>query len=170
MSDTPSDRITPKILADLLIQGQFRLKRLAEAHLLAEFLSHHCPRPRLVVVGITEILVNAIEHGNLGIGYEEKTRLQLQDDWLKEIDRRLSAPENKHKYVEVDFNRTDDEIHIKVTDQGKGFDWKKYHDKDAESSAETHGRGIVLAKSLAFKSLQYSGAGNQVTCIISLKE
>ncbi len=44
-------------------------------------------------MGLSELLVNAIEHGNLEIGYDEKSRLLQSEGWQGEIDRRLALPE-----------------------------------------------------------------------------
>ena len=66
------------------------------------------------------------------------------------------------------FTRTATEIEIVVTDQGKGFDAKQFEPSGSDPSTASHGRGILLAKQLAFKSLRYSKKGNEVTCIIAL--
>lgn len=170
MDEMPKDAPKMESLSDLLWQARFRIRHLSEAHLLAEFLSNTCPNPRLNIIGLTEIFINAIEHGNLGISFEEKSKLQLQENWLEEIDRRLNLPEHRDQFVEIFYERLNDEIHVTVTDQGKGFDWKKYQtapEKDANFK-DSHGRGILLAKKLAFKELRYAGNGNQVTCIIAI--
>ena len=154
----------------LLISGKFHIRRLPEAYVLAQFIAESCPKPRLIVVGLTEMFLNAIEHGNLGIDFEEKSKIQEQENWMEEIDRRLNLPENIHKFVEVDYTRTKEEIIIKVRDQGNGFDYRSYEHFDFKEKASLHGRGILLAKSLIFKSVEYSENGSEVTCVISLKE
>jgi anti-sigma regulatory factor (Ser/Thr protein kinase) len=157
------------MIGSLLQQGTFRLRYMTEATLLAEFIANNCPNPRLVVVGISEMIVNAIEHGNLGITYEEKSLLQTNNTWLAEIDHRLALPENQGKFVEVEYLRTNTHIQVTVIDQGNGFDWKKFESKHNKSET-SHGRGIFLAKNLAFKELYYSGKGNIVTCVIALTQ
>jgi hypothetical protein len=37
---------------------------------VATILANACPDPDSAVVGLTELLLNAVEHGNLGITYE----------------------------------------------------------------------------------------------------
>ncbi len=171
MVDTTSEEPNKHQIAPLIVEGRFRFKRLSEAHLLAEFLAEVCPNPRLAIMGITEILVNAVEHGNLGISFEEKSKLQLEAHWLEEIDRRLSLPEHINQFVEVELTRTETEIRIKVTDQGNGFNWQQYQSTTPNNNLlSTHGRGIMMAKNLAFQRLEYAGKGNEVTCIISLKD
>lgn len=152
--------------ARLLLNGSFKLQRLEEAHELAEFLAAACPNSRLAVLGISEIIVNAIEHGNLGITSTEKTKLQSEDKWLSEIEKRLTLPQYQKLYVEIDFTRTDKEILIKVTDQGQGFNWSQSENEDPLA---LHGRGLLLAKKLSFKRLEYSKKGNEVTCVIALE-
>jgi len=153
-----------------LVSAKFRFRRLTEAQLLAEFLAKACPNPPLATMGITEILMNAIEHGNLGIGFEEKSKLQSENRWLEEIDRRLELPEHINQTVELEFTKTNTHIQIKVTDQGKGFDWRQFEDKDPKKALCTHGRGITIAKDLVFQKLEYSEKGNEITCTIALEE
>ena len=61
------------MIGSLLQKGVFRLRTMSEATLLSEFIANNCPNPRLVLVGISEMIVNAIEHGNLGITFDEKS-------------------------------------------------------------------------------------------------
>ncbi len=154
--------------ACFLKNGHFEIQHPMQAHSLASFLAQACPDPRSSIVGITEILLNAVEHGNLNIGFDEKSKLQKENNWMKEIDRRLTLPEYANRFVHIEFTRQETEIHLKVTDQGEGFDWKKYQEPDPKNMLSTHGRGILMAKALAFKSLNYSDKGNEVTCIIPL--
>ena len=50
----------------LLRSADYELRTLAEARMLAAHLSQYFPQPARVLFGIVEMLVNAIEHGNLG--------------------------------------------------------------------------------------------------------
>lgn len=166
--DNATDNKDHQEAACFLTNGHFRIRHPLEAHTVASFLAQACPDPRSSIVGITEILLNAVEHGNLNIGFEEKSNLQKENTWMKEIERRLALPEYAALYVEIAFVRRETEIRLTVSDQGKGFDWKKYEAPDPKNILSTHGRGILMAKALAFKSLEYSEKGNEVTCIIPL--
>src|SRR5258708_3286346 len=53
----------------------YQIRTLHEASELAHLLAAAHPDPDRVVVGLTELLVNAVEHGNLGITYREKADL-----------------------------------------------------------------------------------------------
>jgi anti-sigma regulatory factor (Ser/Thr protein kinase) len=165
--DTISTDIAASEIARFLISGHFRFRLLSEAMVLAEFLGKACPNPPLHSVGISEILVNAIEHGNLGITSEEKLLLQKENLWLSEIERRLQLPEHRNQYVNVEVTQSPSEMRLHVQDDGKGFNWKAFKNVNANNES-TQGRGILMAERLVFKSLEYSEKGNAVTCIISL--
>jgi len=151
-----------------LQQGRFRIQTVQEAYDLALLVAQACPNPEKVAFGLNELIVNGVEHGNLQIGYEEKTNLQETDQWEDEIVRRQILPEHAHKFVEVTFERLRDRIQLTVTDQGLGFDWSDYQEIKPERLLESHGRGIAMAKAMSFDHLEYVGTGNQVFCVVKL--
>ena len=151
-----------------LQQGRFRIQTIEEAYDLALLLAQACPNPEKVAFGLNELIVNGVEHGNLQIGYEEKTKLQETDQWEDEIVRRQTSLEHAHKFVEVTFERHPDRIQLTVTDQGLGFDWSDYQEIKPERLLESHGRGIAMAKALSFDHLEYVGTGNRVFCVVKL--
>lgn len=157
-----------KPIGNTLQNATFKLRTLVEAQLVANLIAGECPNPCLAAVGITEMLINAIEHGNLGISYSEKTKLHEQEAWLPEIERRLQLRENLEKFVTVVFDKTASHINIRIIDQGNGFNWRDFQTLDTKRVFDNHGRGIVMARSLAFESLIYHGNGNDVECIIPL--
>lgn len=111
-------------------------------------------------------MVNAIEHGNLHIGYDEKSELRKQDRWESEIARRLELPENKGKYAFIDVINEDEVVTYTVTDQGEGFDWDEFMEFDTTRVMDNHGRGIAMANQLYFSKLKYSGNGNKVSVVV----
>ena len=149
-----------------LESGMFRFRTLAEARELAPLLANGCPEPERTVFGLGELLVNAVEHGNLQISYEEKSQLEGEGQLDDEIERRLTLPEHAHKYVEVMFVRREGFVEITVTDQGHGFDWQSYISLDEQRAFDSHGRGIAMARMMSFDKLEYQGNGNQVLCSI----
>ena len=153
-----------------LQSGTFHFRDPPEARDLATLLANGCPDPQKVVLGLVELLVNAVEHGNLQISYDEKTQLNERDELDEEIARRLSSPDNAGKYVVVVFERLAEAIQITITDQGKGFDWQSYLDIDAKRVFDSHGRGIAMARMMSFDRLEYRGLGNQVICTIAVPE
>jgi len=154
----------------LLSEASFEFATLQEARLLAVALASECENTSAVTLGLTELLVNAVEHGNLGVGYAAKTRLLAEDAWAGEIERRLALPENADRRVRVRFERRTSHVAITITDCGRGFDWTEYLQLNAKRAFDSHGRGIALARQLAFTTLEYSGSGNTVTVTAPLRE
>lgn len=153
---------------EFLDSGVFRIRAPDEGRMLANLLARACPNPESSVIGLQEIILNAIEHGNLGIGYAEKSMLLVQDSWLDEIERRLNTPAHRDKRVTVRFERTETAAEITIQDQGQGFDWKNYLDFDANRAFDNHGRGIAMARALGFGNVRYLGNGNTVVLTIDL--
>lgn len=154
----------------ILQSASFSLATVEQARDLAALLARTCPDPAAAVVGLTELLLNAVEHGNLGITYDEKSALATREEWHAEVERRLSLPENAGKRVTVSFERASDELRFSIRDEGAGFDWRRYLEIDPTRAFDTHGRGIVMAKAFSFSSLRYNECGNEVIATVSLGE
>jgi len=146
----------------LLESGRFRFRTLDEGRTLTKLLAKVCPDPGKVAVGLSELIVNAVEHGNLGISYTDKSLLQANQEWDLEIERRLSLPEYAARYVSVEFERRAEEISFVIKDQGKGFEWQRYLEISPERATHSHGRGIAMANMLSFDDIEYRGNGNEV--------
>lgn len=151
---------------NLLDYGQFSFRTLDEARVLAPLLASASCKPEVVVFGLSELFANAVEHGNLGISYAEKSQLNEIGKWGEEVLRRLSLPEFSEKQVKVTFSRSEKEIVFEIEDQGKGFDWQEYMDLNVHRAFDTHGRGIAMANMLSFDSLEYQGIGNRVKATV----
>jgi DNA-binding response OmpR family regulator len=152
---------------ELMSFGRLRIHDLQECNLVASQVAHLCPDPQRVVSGIAELLVNALEHGNLKIGYAEKSRLMRSGLWQGEIERRLAAPDNAGGFVELEFDVSAERIQIRVRDRGEGFDWRPYLDFDPARAFDPHGRGIAVARKSSFDDLEYIGNGNEVVATVS---
>ncbi len=152
----------------LLNSGTFRFKTPEEAKNLAMLLAHAYPDANRVVTGILELTLNAIEHGNLNIGYKEKSRLIEEEQLDSEIERRLSDPLYSSREATAQFVRRPDTLSLHISDQGKGFEWQKYLNFDPERAFDTHGRGIAMANKLSFDTIEYRGNGNQVITMLQL--
>ena len=109
-----------------MCEGKFTFKSLSDARNLASLLATACPEPDSVMLGLTELMINAVEHGNLGITYKDKSALNVEGEWENEVARRLELPLYKDKNVTIEFSRNDNKITFLIVDQGNGFDWNKY--------------------------------------------
>ncbi len=155
-------------ISRLCHEGSFSFRTMDEAMSVVAFLANTCPDPNKVSLGLQELFFNSIEHGNLGITYEDKTRLLEANIWGVEVIRRLALPENAFKRVFVRYERMEDEIHFLIRDQGPGFDWKPYLQPNPARAFDSHGRGIVVAKTTSFDRLEYRGSGNEVLGIVKI--
>lgn len=147
---------------NLMEHAEFRFRTIEEATELAGLLASLCPQPEAVAMGLTELLVNAVEHGNLGISYEEKARLKREDAWEAEVARRLALPELRERRVFVAMRRDASGINFTICDQGEGFDWHRYLAFDPARAFDPNGRGIAMARAMSFDSLDFLGNGNTV--------
>lgn len=154
----------------LLKDASFEFQNLVDVHFLASFLSNLYPDPARVILGISELLLNAVEHGNLGITYKEKSQLLKESLWEQEIKKRLIDPQNTHKTAHVHLTKASDKITLEITDAGNGFDWQDYMEISQERATHLHGRGIALSKCLSFDMLEYLGCGNTVIATVYIHE
>lgn len=154
----------------MMNHAHFQFRTLEEAHSLSMYLAKSCPEPQKIVFGLSELFINAIEHGNVGISYTEKSTLNKRGAWRDEVNRRLALPENKDKFVDVTFDRNEKDITIVISDKGEGFDWGKYMVFSPDRVFDNHGRGIASSNMMSMDHLQYNDKGNEVTAIILLKE
>jgi CheY-like chemotaxis protein len=140
----------------------FRFRSLQEARSIAIFLAQAYPSPIEAVYGLTELMLNAVEHGNLGIDYAQKGALIASGTWESEIASRLQQPMYRDRYAAAIFDRSEKEIVVRIKDEGQGFDWEKYLTIDASRATHAHGRGIATSAAMSFDSIQYVGKGNEV--------
>lgn len=153
-----------------MIKGQFSFRTLMEGRDVVTLLANALPEPSRVVMGLSELTINAVEHGNLGISYDDKSRLRELGTWEAEVERRLDQPENASKSVIIEFERTTSEVSFLIQDQGDGFDWQNYLEISPDRAFDTHGRGIAMAKMLSFDRLEYRNNGSQVIATVVLNK
>lgn len=146
-----------------IVQGVFQFKTRKEAQNLATMLSLTCNEPMPVAIGLTELFVNAIEHGCLEIGHDEKGQLLETGQLAEEIARRQKLEQFSNKVATVDFKRDEKSLFFVVRDPGPGFDHETYMSAN-HGHEKKHGRGIVMAKG-CFSSLSYHGCGNEVRAV-----
>ena len=151
---------------NLLAAIEFRFRTLDEVTMLSGILAGLCPNPQTVLFGLTELMTNAVEHGNLGISYREKTLLLMENDWRAEVDRRLTLPQFRDRVATVRLTREADTIRFIICDEGQGFEWQRYLDFDPTRVFDPNGRGIAMALKTSFSDLDYQGCGNVVVATV----
>ena len=119
-------------------------------------------------LGIHEMLLNAIEHGNLEISAEEKRNAIETDQYDQLLADRRRDPKYATRRVRVNVVQHRDRgvYEVCIKDEGNGFDWKGWINRQSTAD-EINGcwRGIVLTNRAA-ESMRYNDAGNEVTLIV----
>ncbi|WP_448205371.1 response regulator [Azospirillum sp. sgz302134] len=152
-----------------LRHAEFVIRSPAEANDIAVSLGIAVNAPgRNISFGVLELLLNAIEHGNLGIGSARKQALLEEGALAEEIERRLAEPARSARSVSVRYERGPDGAVIRIEDDGDGFDWRAYAHIDLDHAFHAHGRGIAMARMLSFDALEYEGRGNVVVARVNL--
>ncbi|MBN2158120.1 MAG: PAS domain S-box protein, partial [Spirochaetes bacterium] len=116
----------------------------------------------LIRLGIREMIVNAIEHGNLGITYLDKSLAQKNQIYHELLRDRQMSEENRNKRVYIEYRLNDDRVEYTIRDEGNGFDYNKFFKLNvAEINKEMvqHGRGILITRSV-FDEISYNEKGN----------
>ncbi len=162
-------RVYNRILG-LLEEARFHFQTLDEAVNLANYVADCFPEPERVVLGLHELLINAVEHGNLAIGYAEKSALLRNGEWHAEVERRLGLPENQNKFGHLSLKVTREAVVVYIKDDGKGFVWRDYLEFSPDRATDLHGRGIAASCGVCFDSVEYLGAGNEVRCTVKFDQ
>lgn len=121
-------------------------------------------------LALNELVLNGIEHGNCGITFEQKTEAMMQGVAMAElIAQKNKNPDIAKKWVRLDWDFSDDEARFTITDGGEGFDVASFVEGlKTRNREELHGRGIMLAKSIANR-LIFSRKGNRVSLVFNEK-
>ena len=152
-----------KSTVKLLKNANFKFRSLDDVRAVSSLVACACDEPDQIAMGLSELMINAVEHGNLHIGYDKKSILRKDDLWDSEIEKRLELTENKEKYATIEVINDLDTVTYIITDQGNGFEWDDFMDFDTARVMDNHGRGIAMANKLYFSKLEYQGNGNIVT-------
>ena len=114
-------------------------------------------------VGLSEMLTNAIEHGNLGITGDDKLHATEAGTYYDLVNERLAEDKLNSKLVTFSYKIDNDGIVMDIIDEGKGFNVEELPDPtDPESLLKLHGRGILITK-MYFDDVSYNEKGNHVT-------
>jgi len=113
---------------------------------------------------LEELLTNAMEHGNAGITFDEKTALQERGEMIQDlVENRMNQAPWKGRKVALSYSISPFSSRFTITDQGRGFDTTKLPTRNDVMSLDlAHGRGIFLSMNSA-DTLVYNSKGNEVT-------
>ena len=119
-----------------------------------------------IKLGLVELLINAIEHGNLEISYAEKmAALETTNGLTALYQDRLNRASLAQRRVTIEFCADATALTWTIRDDGAGFDWRQVISPlDQGHHGQLCGRGIFLCK-MKFDELRYESAGNCVHAI-----
>ena len=119
------------------------------------------------VLGLVELLTNSIEHGNLGLTWQQKQEL-LQEGvgaYRAELGRRLRLPELAGRRVHIVASFSTARAEVEIADEGEGFDPSELPDpRDPAQLLMSSGRGLLLARTFLHE-VRFDDIGNRVTAV-----
>jgi len=154
---------------NMMQEGEFGFSTHSEAKLLAAALSQVTARSDAVARGLMELFSNAIEHGNMEIGYQTKQDWLMSGRWVQELAERMIDPTYSGRRVKVRVEKILSVLQVTIRDDGKGFDWCRYLESEAAKDAlnRPNGRGMLVAMGI-LDDVRFSSTGNEVRCNISI--
>lgn len=148
-----------------LSEGLFHFGTVEQARHLAGLLATLSPNPERHAMPLTELLVNAVEHGLAGLSYSEKGEFLRTSSLEKVVAERLARLDRRSAKASIKVVCTTELITYTICDGGAGFDWTKYLAIDPDRALDPNGRGVAMA-ALSCNRLEYQGNGN--TVIVSI--
>ncbi|MBI9107419.1 MAG: ATP-binding protein [Spirochaetales bacterium] len=121
----------------------------------------------MLKMGLQEMIINAMEHGNLNVTFDEKTKAQEEDRLFEFMSERRQLPEYRNNKVMIDYFFDETKVVYRITDMGPGFNYKQIMARvknEVNQQELSHGRGIIMTQAV-FSSVEYNRKGNQVLCI-----
>jgi anti-sigma regulatory factor (Ser/Thr protein kinase) len=115
-------------------------------------------------VGMEEMITNAVEHGNMGISFEEKNEAIQAGRLAELIAERGRQSDAQGRSVTIVSRLNPREFTVSIRDQGKGFNWRALPSVSAENLLTYNGRGIFLTR-ISFDEVTYNETGNEVTLL-----
>lgn len=115
-----------------------------------------------IQIGLEELLINAIEHGNLNISYHEKSQALENGTFEQLIEFQKNNSLYKDKKVTITFNQTPQYDEWIISDEGEGFDPCEIPSFTKKNEVnKLHGRGILITR-FQFDEIAYSNEGRTV--------
>jgi anti-anti-sigma factor len=125
-----------------------------------------CPHDqRAIKISLVEILMNAIEHGNLAIGYARKQAALVAGRLDELVDTRRHTEPYASRMVTISYTITPTQVTCTIHDEGAGFDWHAVPEPCASPRMlMPHGRGLLIARS-SMDACTFHHRGSAVTLV-----
>jgi anti-sigma regulatory factor (Ser/Thr protein kinase) len=116
---------------------------------------------------LTELYVNALDHGVLGLDSQMKSSPEGFSEYFIEREKRLKSIKNGSIEIHLHYFSLNQggKIILKIKDSGQGFDVKEYFLRNITiDNAGFSGRGLYLVNQLC-ETLEYKNNGSDVEAI-----
>ena len=135
---------------------------------LQDMVGQGLPRQAIFTV-LSELYVNALDHGVLGLESALKTSVEGFSHYYDEREARLANLSDGFVCIRLSYSVGEKKcyLEIRIEDSGPGFNHLNWVNSLADETAHS-GRGILLVNSLC-DSLKYHSVGNHVEAILSWK-
>lgn len=118
-----------------------------------------------VKLALYEALANALEHGNLEITFDEKSKaMETPGGILDLIQSRLDNEALGSRSIHVGVEYDQDAVRYRIRDEGPGFDPSTMLNKPVADTSALHGRGITLIRHY-MDEVSWNDSGNEIVLI-----
>jgi signal transduction histidine kinase len=120
---------------------------------------------------LTELYLNALDHGVLGLNSSMKSDPEGFNHYCAERSRRLRNLSGGEVSIRLECVAAAARrlLRVRVADSGPGFDWQDLDAGSTEASTRLYGRGLLLVRGLCL-SLRHRGRGNVAEAVYALRD
>ena len=123
-----------------------------------------------IKLALYESLANALEHGNLEITFEEKTKAMAAGDGIHGLlNERLKDPKLGERKIHIRAEYHQSHAYYAVRDEGPGFDPQALINRPVADTSALHGRGITLIRHY-MDEVSWNDSGNEIRMQVHMRE
>ncbi len=166
-----SDYLTSHYLkteyAEFIIDNNIRMVNLL-SYRLTRNLEPYLEKREIIRIqlGLQEAIINAIEHGNLEIDFETKSRLKkMEGNYWDHVLDECNKENLETRKITVKYFLSSDHVKYTIADEGRGFDWKQYMNTTPNGNLIYNYHGVGFAMLQDVFELSFNEKGNEITLI-----
>ena len=123
----------------------------------------------VIAMAYHEALVNALEHGNLGMDSSLKGDfITGQDAYAALLQSRLEEPDFAARRVDVHVAITPERYEVDIIDDGPGFDFRSLAGMSDGTLAKQCGRGLAMIR-MVMDEVSHNDKGNRIRLVLVKK-
>ncbi len=166
-----SDFLTSNYLkteyAEFIIDNNIRMVNLL-SYRLTRNLEPYLDKREIIRIqlGLQEAIINAIEHGNLEIDFETKSRLKkLEGNYWDHVLDICNKDNLEKRKIKVEYHLSANGVKYIIRDEGKGFDWKQYVAATPNGNLIDNYHGVGLTMLQDIFEVSFNENGNEITLV-----